>query len=385
MDANSTREAGDAWHMTERLHAETGKGDPFAAAVRATRMSMIITDPRQPDNPIVFANDAFLKLTGYARDEVMGRNCRFLQGDATDPETVRLIRNAVRDRTDIAVDVLNYTKDGRPFWNALYMSPVSNEDGEMQFFFASQVDVTDRKMSETKLATEKERFERAVRERTAELNEALEARTMLIHEVDHRVKNNLQMVTSLIVMQARTISDPEVKRSLTEMLERIEAVSTVHRRLYQSDDVTRFSMSELVRDLVTDLLTATGREEIVAEFDVDDVVVPADKATPIALMLNELITNALKHAFKGRDGVAPMIRATLRDTGDGFTVEISDNGHGMNEISDAGAPRTFGMRLVESLAKQLRARIDWSNADPGTRVVIQVPDMNPDSGENARG
>jgi PAS domain-containing protein len=73
-------ENADAWHMTGDLHAEQGKGDPFAAAIRATRMPMIVTDPRQPDNPIVFANDAFLHLTGYRRDEVMGRNCRFLQG-----------------------------------------------------------------------------------------------------------------------------------------------------------------------------------------------------------------------------------------------------------------------------------------------------------------
>ena len=79
----------DAWQMTDRLTHELGKGDPFAAAVRATRMPMIITDPRQDDNPIVFANDAFLTLTGYARDEIMGRNCRFLQGADTDKAAVR--------------------------------------------------------------------------------------------------------------------------------------------------------------------------------------------------------------------------------------------------------------------------------------------------------
>ena len=85
MDWKATREAPDAWRMTGDIHAEQGKGDPFAAAIRATRMSMLITDPRQPDNPIVFANNAFLRLTGYKREEVVGRNCRFLQGPETDP------------------------------------------------------------------------------------------------------------------------------------------------------------------------------------------------------------------------------------------------------------------------------------------------------------
>ena len=112
-------EKADAWRMTDRLGAEHGKGDPFAAAIRGTRMPMLITDPRQHDNPIVFANDAFLVLTGYERDEVMGRNCRFLQGEGTDPAAVDQMRAAIRDEVDINLDILNYRKDGRPFWNAL--------------------------------------------------------------------------------------------------------------------------------------------------------------------------------------------------------------------------------------------------------------------------
>ena len=107
MDWKRTREPADAWHMTDDLHVEHGKGDPFAAAIRATRMSMIITDPRRPDNPIVFANDAFLRLTGYERHEVLGKNCRFLQGPKTDKEAVGQIRTAIEDKADVSVDILN--------------------------------------------------------------------------------------------------------------------------------------------------------------------------------------------------------------------------------------------------------------------------------------
>ncbi|WP_304481816.1 PAS domain-containing protein [Novosphingobium sp. P6W] len=78
----------DNWHLTDILDYEHGRGDPFAAAVRATRMPMVITDPAQQDNPIVFCNEAFQSLTGYTRDEIVGRNCRFLQGPDTDPEAV---------------------------------------------------------------------------------------------------------------------------------------------------------------------------------------------------------------------------------------------------------------------------------------------------------
>ena len=116
--------------------------DPFASAVRATRMPMVISDPRQPDNPIVFANDSFCRLTGYSRHEIVGRNCRFLQGEGTDPAAVARIRRAVQQVQSIEIDIRNYRKDGAPFWNRLLMAPVHDATGRLIFFFASQVDVT---------------------------------------------------------------------------------------------------------------------------------------------------------------------------------------------------------------------------------------------------
>ncbi|MGY2996201.1 PAS domain S-box-containing protein [Mesorhizobium sp. URHB0026] len=372
MERKRTREPADAWHMTDDLHVEHGKGDPFAAAIRATRMSMIITDPRRQDNPIVFANEAFLRLTGYERDEVLGRNCRFLQGPQSDKEAIAQIRAAIADETDISVDILNYRKDGSTFWNALYISPVSNDKGELQFFFASQLDVSDRKLWENRITADKERFEKAVKERTAELEAALEAQTTLLHEVDHRVKNNLQMISSLILMQSRTVSDASLKRSLGTMLERIEALSTVHRRLYQSKDVSKFDVSDFAKDLISDLLTASGRSEINPTLDLEPVVVPAEKATPVALMVNELVTNALKHAFKERpDGTRSGSIGIKMSQPDGhLNIEVSDDGVGM---AGANGDASFGMRLIKSLARQLRADIEWRDAGPGTRVVISMP------------
>ena len=116
--------------------------DPFVAAVRATRMPMIITDPRIDDNPVVFANDSFCKLTGYGREEIIGRNCRFLQGPETEPGTVKRIHDAVAAVSPIEIDIRNYRKDGSTFWNRLFMAPVFDANGVLAYFFASQVDVT---------------------------------------------------------------------------------------------------------------------------------------------------------------------------------------------------------------------------------------------------
>ncbi len=376
-------ESSDAWHQTERLHAGTGKADPFAAAIRATRMPMIITDPRQPDNPIVFSNDAFLKLTGYSRDECLGRNCRFLQGPKTDQASVHKVREAVLQNRDISIDLLNYRKDGSTFWTALYVSPVIDEQGEVQFFFASQVDVSERRNAERSIQNAKEHFERVFEERSrdldrslqdlresnAKLEQAVETKTALLHEVDHRVKNNLQMVSALILLQSRTIADAGTRRSLREMLARIEALGTVHRRLYQSNDVTRFEVGEFIRDLVHDLVGIEARDRIVAHFELQTVEVAAEHAAPIALVVNEVVTNALKHAFPAdRKGT---LRVGLHLVDGLMRVEVRDDGVGEGVTGMSNA--SFGTSLVKTLARQLKAAVTWGDNHPGTKVTIDVP------------
>jgi PAS domain S-box-containing protein len=118
------------------------RAGPFVAALERTRQPMVVTDPRLPDNPIVFANPAFLTLTGYEASEVLGRNCRFLQGPDTDPAALSRIRAAVAERRELKIRLLNYRKDGGTFWNELYLSPVFDERGYLINFFSSQVDVT---------------------------------------------------------------------------------------------------------------------------------------------------------------------------------------------------------------------------------------------------
>jgi len=133
---------------------------------------MIITDPTIGDNPIVFVNAAFSKLTGYHHDEIIGRNCRFLQGEDTDREDVARLRAAVDGRRSIELDLLNYRKDCTTFWNRLLVSPVFNDDGELTYFFASQFDVTMERERLSRLERDREALEAAVTQRDAELVES---------------------------------------------------------------------------------------------------------------------------------------------------------------------------------------------------------------------
>jgi PAS domain S-box-containing protein len=124
------------------------RGNVFFAAVEMTRMPMVVTDPRQPDNPIVFVNGAFLDLTGYKEEQILGRNCRVLQGPGTDRRTVDEVRKAIAEQRPVSVDILNYKADGTTFWNALYLGPVFDAEGQLLYFFASQMDITERRSSQ---------------------------------------------------------------------------------------------------------------------------------------------------------------------------------------------------------------------------------------------
>ncbi len=216
-------------------------------------------------------------------------------------------------------------------------------------------------------------LEAMVAARTAELRQTVEQKTALLHEVDHRVKNNLQLIASLMLLQTRRVKDPTVRKALGGMLERVNAVATVHRRLFQSDDVAMFDIAAFVRDLADDALGASGRADIRINLDTEQVQVPASQAAPLALIINELLINALHHGFPpGRGGE---ILVGVHRKHDILRIEITDNGVGMAHATDSsgGDEIGFGLTIVDLLGRQLRAKVDRSDADPGVRVTLELP------------
>ncbi|MHC2103586.1 HWE histidine kinase domain-containing protein [Methylobacterium sp. CM6246] len=158
--------------VTELARTVDG-ADPFAAAVRASQIAMVVTDPVQWDNPIVFANDAFCDLTGYRRDEIMGRNCRFLQEPDTDAAEVTRLREAIEGRVPFETQLLNRRKDGSLFWNRLFVSPVF-QGATLAFWVASQFDATSERVRLDRLKTDREALEREVERRIRDLTRSEE-------------------------------------------------------------------------------------------------------------------------------------------------------------------------------------------------------------------
>ncbi|XP_023772378.1 phototropin-1 isoform X2 [Lactuca sativa] len=119
---------------------EMRKGIDLATTLERIEKNFVITDPRLPDNPIIFASDSFLELTEYSREEILGRNCRFLQGPETDPTTVKKIRDAIDNQREVTVQLINYTKSGKKFWNLFHLQPMRDQKGEVQYFIGVQLD-----------------------------------------------------------------------------------------------------------------------------------------------------------------------------------------------------------------------------------------------------
>ncbi|XP_043714196.1 phototropin-2-like isoform X2 [Telopea speciosissima] len=132
----------ESWDHVER-ERDIRQGIDLATTLERIEKNFVITDPRLPDNPIIFASDSFLELTEYTREEILGTNCRFLQGPETDQGTVSKIRDAIREQREITVQLINYTKSGKKFWNLFHLQPMRDQKGELQYFIGVQLDGSD--------------------------------------------------------------------------------------------------------------------------------------------------------------------------------------------------------------------------------------------------
>jgi light-regulated signal transduction histidine kinase (bacteriophytochrome) len=237
-----------------------------------------------------------------------------------------------------------------------------------------EVEATARIEEQTRLLRQlNAELEDRVTQRTAELTATLKEREVLLQEVHHRVKNNLQVVSSLIKMQMRRLSDQPSRDALDECRSRVQAIALIHEKLYQSSDYARVPFAEYAQRLAADVLGAAGASpgRVTLELAFEDIPMAVDKAIPCGLILNELITNALKHGFReGRGGTIGVALARL----DGGRVRLTvwDDGAGMSEGSDASASKSLGMQLVVTLAKQLDGVLEVISG-AGTRIELTFP------------
>jgi PAS domain S-box-containing protein len=245
----------------QKVQTEETRGGPFVVAVETTLMAMLIADPTLPDAPIVFANAAFMKMSGYVREEVLGKSYHFLSGPNTDPEVARDIDVSLRAGDPIVREVQLYRKDGKHLWVLQHVAPVF-EDGRIRQHFVSFIDITERKAAEDdlrrlteeldrrvvlrterldginrRLAEEAERrteVERVLRNTLQDKDRLLREKDDLMSEVNHRVKNTLQLASSLLLVQGSVQDGDAVREVLRSAVGRLDRMAEIHQRLYQA-------------------------------------------------------------------------------------------------------------------------------------------------------
>jgi PAS domain S-box-containing protein len=243
----------------------------FVEMARRSRLPLLLTNP-EPDQPIVYVNDAFLGLTGYDRNDVIGRNCRFLQGPGTDPKVVRRIRQAISEGGEFHGEILNYRKDGSEFWNELFMTPILDDEGRIAYFLGSQFDVT-----------AQIRARDAVREARDELAARLVEREHLVREIQHRVRNNLQLLLSIVRIEAAA---PAGSRPWHDAItKRILALAAAHAPLDTDISLSSIDVGVALASLVSLVASDSSRVSV----DAGHMSANIDTLVPLVLIAGEML------------------------------------------------------------------------------------------------
>ena len=206
-----------------------------------------------------------------------------------------------------------------------------------------------------------------MRQRTEDLAAALATRELLLKEVHHRVKNNLQLVSSLLGIQSRRAADPNTRRSLEDASARVTAIAELHRNLYRGDRPDTVELASYLRQLCADLSSTIPQSAEEVKLSTEPMDLPVDTVVPLALIVSELFTNALKHAgVGGRPSSVSVTQERLPQGG--ARIVVADSGPGKAPDAVPG----FGTSLIQSLARQIGASITESCDASGTRVTIEV-------------
>ncbi len=351
---------GEVWIAVHQDITKRKKVEEALRAANAYNRSLIEAsiDPLvtiSPDGKITDVNAATERVTGYTRDILIGTD---FSNYFSDPEVARVGYHRVFTEGHVRDYPLEIRHcDGR-VTPVLYNATLyHNEKGEVSGIFAAARDITERRVVEARLYA------------------SLREKEILLREVHHRVKNNMQVISGLLDLQASSSKNPELVALFQESRSRIQAMALVHEKLYETTDFARIAMTGYVRTISQQLFQSykinPGKIDLIIQTD-GDVYVDINKAIPCGLILNELISNALKHAFPGdRQGELQIIIGETKNTA--IEIVIRDNGIGLPEDVDPHQPGSVGLHLVNGLVtNQLDGQIEVRR-DAGTEFRIRFP------------
>lgn len=344
VDITDRKQAEEALRRSERIYRAIGESIDYGIWVC------------EPDGGNTYASESFLKLVGMTAEQCAS----YGWGDALHPEdaarTLAAWKECVRTGGTWDIEHRYRGVDGQFHPILARGVPVRDEHGKVFCWAGINLDISRLKRTEEHLRT------------------SLQEKEILLKEIHHRVKNNLQVVSSLISLQADTVDDPALRRSLEDVRHRVRTMALVHDQLYQSGDLARLDFAEYAASLLRYLWRAHGATaaRVQLTLALQPVILPMEKAVPCGLILNELATNVLKHAFPGQSsGQVTVALAAEAESGQAC-LRVSDTGVGLPSGWDWHESRSLGLRLVQMLTQQIEGTVAVTQG-PGTEFRIQFP------------
>lgn len=317
---------------------------PFVVAAETTRMPMVFTDAGEPDDPIIFANEAFLELTGYRREEVLAKSLTELMAAGAGADVRDLLAEAFAGGGENDPEIHYRRKDGREFWASVFVSPVCDESGAVVQHFVSLVDVTRHRQDNARYK-------------------------MMIDELNHRVKNTLSTVQSIVTQALRRPAEPAEIREAIES--RILALSRSHDLLISSN-WDGAGLHDLVDTALEPFEVAAGRDE---RFTIrgDNVHLPPKTTLSLAIALHELATNAVKYGAFSNDAGTITIDWTVKPGADGKRLVLRWQEQGGPPVTPP-THKGFGSWVIErGLAHELGGKVTLDYLPGGVACAIDIP------------
>lgn len=301
---------------------------------------------------IITCNAAVEQIFGYKKEEVVGRTLEFLHVDRTNYEAFKQrLSMALKGEGLFNAEFPARRKDGTSIVTEYTVTETSDDSSGRAVLVIVVRDITERKRAEE------------------QLKGALKEKEVLLKEIHHRVKNNLAVISSLLNMQSKYIKDKKTLEIFRESQNRVKTMALIHTKLYQSSDLARIDFGDYLRKLSSDLLASYRLEPdtVTLNLDLENIYLDVSVAIPCGLIINELLSNALKHAFpQGRKGE---VRISLRVEEETITLTVSDDGIGFPEGIDFRNTESLGLQLVTALVMQLGGEIDLKR-EAGTTFTI---------------
>ncbi|MBI4699132.1 MAG: PAS domain-containing protein [Nitrospirae bacterium] len=306
-------------------------------------------------NRIHFFNKASESLTGYKDYELYsGKICSIesCMHPEDRPKVIGELRDTIAANRPFSVEYRFMHKDGDIKYFIENGMPINGSDGKLLYIDGIILDITERKRAEEQIKA------------------SLEEKEVLLQEIHHRVKNNMAVISSLLRLQSRYVKDEQYSEMLNDSINRINTMALIHDKLYRSNDLARIDFNYYLDGMIDNMITSYGLKsrEIALEKNVEDITLGIDVAIPCGLIVNELVSNALKHAFPGNRKGAIKVALHINKQDD-IELSVRDDGIGIPEDFDFTHTGTLGMNLVNSLTKQLQGKIEL-HREKGTEFRI---------------